>query len=210
MQTSLLRSAQSILALLLVATLLSTIGCHVKSTEFTGEISVTDGKWGGKLGFKAVVQAVGKDYILAAPHSGYTVIYTLPTNAFSLSTTSTAEATLTATSDSGYTSSTVVTLTPVSATSASGYTSYAFSVPDSTALETWVEQVSSNTISTLTFTADTAAFFTPKKTSGTYPASIKISSNQTGIVDEGSTYLTLDGIGDTPVTCETNVCPNIE
>ncbi len=125
--------------------------------------------------------------------TSFTIIANAPSGAFALDPNSPAQSTLTATTDTGYTSSVTVTLQQVTSTTvpvSNGDTVYTWSVPSTTALANWQQAVASHTTNSMQVTISSGLPLL-STASGTYTIPVQINSNATGVMDEGSTSITV-------------------
>jgi hypothetical protein len=203
---------------LLIILALSLGGCHVDSTEYSLQGTATCG--GGKGcsgsvtgGVKVIVKNLAPVNLSTASSAGYAVVISVPSSELTLSSTGTAQTTLTATTDTGYTSSIVVDMAPAgSATSTSldGYTAYTFNVLPSDALTKWVNTINSNTTDSSTIVSANSAAFTSAGQEGTYTVYAQISS-LAGDTPSVSAVFADPGITRTSSTCiNRTACPNLE
>ncbi len=184
-----LRAAVALFSLtaLLVAT---TTGCSV-----SGSCTVSGGSGTATSGSCTIRVSTNATGVTAmdfanAPSSGYSVIVNVPASNFTYDANSTTQTTLTATTDTGYTSSVVVDMQQVASTTApvaDGYAVYAFAAPNTASLQNWVQSVSQHTNQTVTVSSDTLAGFQDLGAAGNYTFYVSISSTQTGTVSVGST-----------------------
>jgi hypothetical protein len=143
--------------------------------------------------------------------AAYTLIWNVPSSDFTLNTQSPVQAMLTATTDTNYTSSITVTMSPAKSTTApvaAGYSVYTFSLENSTALSNWVSQVSSNTRSSATFSFSSSALFNLLANAGTYTVYLQVNSSQAGVTEAGSGTVTDPGANPPPTRCTGNNCQN--
>jgi hypothetical protein len=171
------------------------------TTTVSGTVTVT---------WKPVAQDLTVSDLQTAESSGYTVITNVPSSNFTLNSQNPVQATLTATTDQGYTSSVTVTLQPVTSTTspvASGYAVYTFAVPSSSELSSWVQSVVANSTSSTSVSASVATVFNSQGTSGTYTLYVQVNSSQTGLQTMGSAVYVVpsEGVGG---TCHTATCPD--
>jgi hypothetical protein len=144
-------------------------------------------KPGGGAGAMALAELTN------AVNAGYTIIITAPSNELALDPNNPAQATLTATTDTGYTASILVNMTFVSSapsTLVSGDTDYTFSLPASDALANWVNTVNLNTSKTATVGASSSTTFILSGIPGTYTVYLQIASPQIGKVAIGESTFT--------------------
>ena len=143
-----------------------------------------------KFGFKLTTKTgASPNAVSSALSSGYAVIIHVPSGEFSADSSSQPQATLTATTDTGYTSSIVVNLTPTGSASStlySGYTAYTFAVQSSSQLTAWVNSVNSHTSSTSTITATSTGSFLGAGDPGEYTVYAQLTSSQTGAISPAS------------------------
>ena len=128
--------------------------------------------------------------------SGYAIIVHVPDADVTYSGSSQPQATLTATTDTGYTSSFVVNLTPAGSAPSSlyaSYTAYTFNVQPSSQLTAWVNTVNAHTTSTSSMVTVSSTSFEPQGESGTYTIYAQFTSTQTGTVSVGSSSFTDPG-----------------
>ena len=119
--------------------------------------------------------------------SAYRLIFNVDPS-WTVNTASPSQATVAATTDTGYTSSITVTLTPTTSTTApvvSGDSVYTFNLPNTSAFETWAAAVAANTSSALTLTSSQTAVFTPSE-SGSFMVYIQTDTVQEGVATLGS------------------------
>lgn len=204
----------------LLAALLLPMGCTPPTRSVTAGAQCGGGKqctvtvsttwtWPGR----APVQQVAPADLAAAVNAGYEVILTVPPNELTPDTSSVAQATLNATTDTGYTSSILVNLTPTGSapsTLVSGDTDYTYSVPASNALTNWVNTVNQNTNETSSIDASTSTVFTAGGIAGTYTVYVQVTSQQTGTMPAGNATFTDVGTPTKPIPCHTSNCPNQE
>ncbi len=139
--------------------------------------------------------------------SGYSLIINAPTSNLVLASSSPVQTILTATTDTGYTSSTVATLQPIPSTTspiAPGYTPYTFVVENSPQVDNWAQEVSRQSSSSLSVSVNTDAAFTDLGNPGTYTFYAQLNSTQTGLLNGGSAVYThpeLPGTG-----CVGHIC----
>lgn len=127
------------------------------------------------------------------PPSSFTIIANAPSDAFTVDPNSPPQTTLTATTDTGYTSSVTVTLQQVASTTApvsSGDEVYTWTVPNTTALSNWAQAVASHTTNSMQLTSSSEFPLVSTK-AGTYTLAVQINSNATGVMNEGSTSVTV-------------------
>jgi hypothetical protein len=119
------------------------------------------------------------------------------------------QVTLTATTDTGYVSSITVTLQPASTTVApvnQGDVVYGYSVPSSTALTTWEQNVGANTTSETQISAASTLALTNNGNAGTYQVT-GIAQTPSGS-SSASTSISLGLPAPPPVKCPGNpTCP---
>ncbi len=183
-----------------LAILLLTAGCHVSETSGIS-INCGGGKpctYGGTVSLQVSNQSVGvaSADLSSALGSGYSVIVHVPDGELTYDSSSTPQATLTATTDTGYTSSIVVNLSPAGSVPSSlysGYTAYTFEVQPSSQLTAWVNLVNSHISSTASVVTASSAVFSPQGEAGTYPVYAQVTSNQTGTISNGSASFTDPG-----------------
>lgn len=195
-------------AALTAAFLLS--GC---TTSYDASVSVSsNGTVTGTatIHIKPVQQARGVPLVnfQSALSSGYSVILNVPTSNFSLNQSGTPQATLTASTDQGFTSSTVVTLQPVASTTspvAAGYSVYTFKVPNTAQLQSWTQQVSQHATSNLALTSNVDTVFDDLGNGNTYTIYAHINSIQTNVVSAGSVSYTSQPPA--PTNCVHSPCP---
>lgn len=155
---------------------------------------------GGTVGISISNNLVGVTSPLltsALTSSTYSVIVHVPSSELSLSGNSIPQATLSATTDSGYTSSVVVDLQPegsAPSTLVSGYTAYTFSVPQTTTLTNWVDGVNSHTVSSSNIASASSTVFLPAGQEGSYTVYPQVSSSQIGTLSVGSASFSDPGI----------------
>lgn len=171
-------------------------------TTVTASVSVT---------IKSAIENLIPSDFESSFSSGYTVIANVPSADFTFGTQNPVQATLTATTDTGFTSSTTVTLQPVTSTTApigSGYTVYTFAIPATSELNTWVQSVGANANSTMNLSATSTIPFNDLGTAGTYTFYIQINSSQTGVQPVGSIVYSDPGSGTPNPSCPPNKpCP---
>lgn len=127
------------------------------------------------------------------PATSFAIIVNAPSDAFAVNPNSPAQTTLTATTDTGYTSSVTVTLQQVASSTApvsSGDAVYTWSVPNTAALNAWEQDVAAHTTSTMQVTSSSGLPLMTTK-SGTYTIPVQINNNSTGVMNEGSTSITV-------------------
>lgn len=121
--------------------------------------------------------------------SSYNLIFNVPSSNLTLNTQSPSQATLTATTDTGYTTSLTVTLQPTTSTTApvaDGYTVYTFALPNSSDVSDWPAVVNQNTNDSVTITSSNTALFDSAGNSGTWMIYLHVNSEQTGPTPVGS------------------------
>lgn len=136
--------------------------------------------------------------LTAALNTGYEIIVTVPSNELKPDTNSVAQSTLTATTDTGYSSSILVNMTLVGTAPSSlvsGDTDYTYSIPSSAALTNWVDSVNLNTNETSTIVTATSTTFEPAGVAGDYTVYVQITSEQTGVVAQGNATFSDPGSG---------------
>ncbi len=184
-------------------------GCKVSGT-ISGSVTCGGGKpcsGTGTVGITVSSQAGGvtPDVLAAGPSSGYSAVIHVPSNELTLSQTGAAQTTLTATTDTGYTTSIVVDMEFTGAapsTLASGYTAYTFNIPPSDALTNWVNSVNNNTASSAAVVSTTSTAFTPAGQQGSYTVYMQISSDQIGVTSPVSAGFTDPGVGVKDTGCK--------
>jgi len=184
------------IAVALLALALPAIGCKVSETT-TVTTSCGGGKsctYGGTVSITVGNQSVGvaQADLSDALASGYSVVLHVPTDEFLYNSSSQPQATLTATTDQGYTSSIVVDLTLAGSAPSSlysGYTAYTFSVQPSAQLTNWVNTVNSHMTSGATVATASTAIFAPQGDAGSYSIYAYINSTQTGTISNGSAIM---------------------
>jgi len=136
--------------------------------------------------------------LVGAPDSGYTVLFHVPDSELTLATNNITQATLTATTDTGYSSAITVDLTPTGSnpsTLVSGDRAYSFVLPPSTALTDWVNTVNNNTMFTNVIDAESGVTFSLSGQEGTYIVYAQVLSTQTGTQPPSSVVFTDPGSG---------------
>ncbi len=193
------RTLVKTLAVLLLPLALPLGGCKVSGGEINGSESCgptgCTTTIGGKVNFNSVTGVTPTD-LTTALTSGYQIIVTVPSNELKLDPTAIPQATLDATTDTGYSSSILVNLTPVGSapsTLVSGDTDYTFTVPTTAALTAWVDSVNLNTNETSDIVASTTTVFDNAGVAGTYTAYVQITSLQTGTMPVGNATFTDPG-----------------
>jgi hypothetical protein len=171
-------------SLFLLPCLLFTQGCHVSQLSLEGDGSYnSNGSWSasGKVGLVIVSHSVASNVaqsdLSQFAYAGFVVSASVPSSAFSPDSSSQAVTTLTATTDTGFTSSIQVVLQTTSAAIDpinSGDAVYSYVLPDTPELEAWSATVAANTNSSATITSNGNLPFTG--TSGTYPIGLQITS----------------------------------
>lgn len=129
-------------------------------------------------------------------NSNYAIIVTVPSNELTLNPSAIPQATLTATTDTGYSSSILVNLKPAGSapsTLVSGDTDYTFDITTTPALIAWVDSVNLNTIETSTIVTAASTIFDPTGIPGTYTVYTQVTSTQIGTIPGGSA--TFEDIG---------------
>lgn len=192
---------------------LTTTGCEV--TE-SASMTVSCGPAGctyagtGSISIKQNVNAIPASNLSAAVSSGYITTIHVPTNELTPVSNGVTQATLQATTDTGYTSSIVVDLQPAGSapsTLYSGYTAYTFSVPSSTALTNWVAAVNAHTTSTSNVTSTTNSTFTVGGITGTYSVYAQVTSSQSDPVNTSASFSDI-GTGREPGCTPGKPCTN--
>ena len=178
-------------------------GCHVSqyTATFTETCALPGSSSsgctetaGGTATFvpKVIAQTVYPSDLVSTNDGSYTISISAPSNTYSLNSGATPETTLTATTDTGYSSSITLLLTPVSAVISPvnhGDAVFSFNLPNTPAVNTWVQTVSANTNTSLTLTTSASLPLTMVAGSGTVTASAVLTSNYTGTFNAGSTVI---------------------
>jgi hypothetical protein len=181
------KSLMHVRAFLLLPRLFFTQGCHVSQVAVSGTGSVSsNGTWsaGGTVSAVFVPHSVASNIaqsdLSQFPAAGFVVSASVPSSAFSSDSSSQAVTTLTATTDTGYTSSiqvvlqsTAAAINPINA----GDAVYSYVLPDTPQLEAWSATVAANTNSSASITSDGNLPFTG--TGGTYTIGLQITSTVT-------------------------------
>lgn len=143
--------------------------------------------------------------------AAYRLILNLPSDAV-LNTQSSVQATLTATTDTGYISAITVTLQPTTSTTqpvASGDTVYTFLLPNTSEVTNWASTVAANANSSISVTSSAVSGLNLLGTPGSYVVTIQEITEQTGTTTVGSIGVTDPGIT-SPTPCTTKNCPDQE
>jgi hypothetical protein len=190
-----LKSFTHVKALFLLHCLFFAQGCHVSqvSLQANGSYS-SNGTWtaGGNVGIvfvgHSVASNVAQSDVSQLPSAGFVVSASLPSSAFSPNPSAQAVTTLTATTDTGYTSSIQVVLQPTAAAINpinAGDAVYSYALSDTPELEAWVATVAANSSSSVTITNDGNLPFVG--TAGDYSIGLQITS----VVTDPSSVVTV-------------------
>lgn len=180
-----------------VLALFTLTGCThtVKASVSANSKGVVTGtvSWSWTVQSQISVADVSPSDLQQNPPTSFTIIVNAPSDAFAVNSNSPAQTTLTATTDTGYTSSITVTLQQVASSTApvsNGDAVYTWSVPNTTALTNWAQAVASHTTNSMQLTSAAGLPLVSTK-AGTYTIPVQINSNATGVMDEGSTSITM-------------------
>lgn len=138
------------------------------------------------------------DFTAAASSSSvlaFRLILNLPSDAV-INTQSPVQATLSGTTDKGYTSSITVTLQPTTSTTqpiAPGDTVYTFLLPNSSEVTSWASTVAANANSSINVSSSIVAGLNLLGNAGSYVVTIQEVTGQTGLTTVGSVGVTDPG-----------------
>lgn len=187
------------LAVLLLPFVLPLGGCTYSGTvgaSYNTQTGATTVSGSVTISSKAVANSIGTADLSSAINSGYTVTFAIPTAELTPALSNPVQATLTGTTDTGFTASITETLTPAGSapdSTYSGYTDYSYTMPSSQNLTDWVNSLNLNAINNATVVTTTNGIFAPAGTTGTYQVYVMLTSTQTGTVPGGSAVFTDPG-----------------
>lgn len=159
------------------------------STTTTGTVSVT-------IGGTSKVSGLDPGTIASLSPSEFTTITSVPASNFLPNPNSPAQSTLTASTDTGYSSSITINLQQVTSTTPpvnSGDAVYTYGIVSSadSQVTQWLQQVAANTNATAEITSVSNLPMTSLGNPGSYTLSGQANSNLTGLVNVGSSTLTV-------------------
>jgi hypothetical protein len=128
----------------------------------------------------------------ANPPQSFTVIGNAPASNFVVNTSTPAQSTFTAITDTGYTATVTVDLQRVTSTTAPvnpGDAVFTWAVVNSPQLQAWVANVQSNTVSTLQLSGSNVLPLLSLGNAGTYTITGEINANSTGVLNAGSSTI---------------------
>jgi hypothetical protein len=191
------------LAALLCLLCLPTIqGCHVSGGSVSTSVSVND-QTGAVTTTVSGTLNIAPDMTYSGlavadlsdiPSSGYVVSLSVPSGSFVPDQNNTPTTTLTATTDTGYTSSITVVLQPTSPAINpinSGDIVYSYSLPNTSQVNDWIQQVALNTSSTTTLSSSAGLPVVAVGNPGTYNIAVEITSAQVGSVELGASNISI-------------------
>ena len=155
--------------------------------------------------------AAPQDFSAAASSTSvqaYRLILNLPSDIV-LNASSPVQATLTATTDTGYTSSITVTMQPTTTTTAPvapGDAVYTFLLPYTSAVANWASAATANANTSINVDTSVVSALTLQGAPGTYTVTIQEITEQTGLGTTGSVGITDGGGGGTGNHCK-KACP---
>lgn len=158
-------------------------------TSGTGSVMIT-------IKNNMVVSGLDPSTLASLSPSDFTTITSLDASNFSPNTSSPAQATLTASTDTGYSSSITVNLQQVASSTPpvnTGDAVHTYAVSDANLgqVTAWLQQVSNNTSSAAQITSVASLPMNSAGNPGTYTLSGQANSNSTGLVSVGSATMTV-------------------
>jgi hypothetical protein len=175
-------------------------GCHV--SQFTSSTTVTCAVSGPTEGAcsiavteaitvvpKVVAQTVGASDLASTADGSYTISASAPSSLFSANTSVASTTTITATTDTGYSSTITVSLTPTSPAIApvnEGDAVFSYNLPNTPAFNSWVQTVAANTNASMTLTSSAALPLQITAAPGSFTVTTVLTSNDTGSVNTGN------------------------
>jgi hypothetical protein len=139
-----------------------------------------------------VAQTVGIDDLGSTSDGSYTVSASVPSSIFSADPNGFPTTTLTVTTDTGYSSSIILNLTPVAAAISpvnSGDVVFSYNLPSTPEFNAWIQQVAASTTSTMTLTTSAGLPLLITGAAGTYKINTVLTSNSVGTFPTGSMQL---------------------
>lgn len=195
--------------------LLFIVGCTVSGTV-QGSVSIssngtTTGTIGGgvTVSSKAVVGSLDTETFRGIPGGGYTVSVSAPASDFSADTTDLSNVTITATTDTGYTSSVTATLqqtSPAISPVNPGDVVVSYALPNTTQMNEWIAQVAANSNSSVSISSSAAVPIINQGNPGTYSISSALTSTTVGNYNIGSASFSVKPLGTKPCVGG-NPCP---
>ncbi len=199
-------------ALIPLLTLFCLQGCHVSQVAISTQVSCpTGGSSAGNCTVtvgatttivpNAVADTVGSDDLRSTTDGSYIVSASVPGSAFIADPNSTPTTTISVVTDTGYSSSITLSLTQVAPAISpinGGDVVYSYNLTDTPELDAWIQQVSANTISTMTLTNSSGLPVQFVGDPGDYTFTTVLTSNSTGTTAPSSvqvTYETPSGSG---------------
>lgn len=179
-------------------------GCHVGSVSFTGSAACTvNGPNAGDCtvtaggvvnilpGAKA--QYVSANDMAATTDGSYVLSVSAPSTQFTTSAGDVAVTTITANTDTGYSSTITLPLTPVNpvvSPANSGDAVYSYNLPSSPQLAAWTQQVTANTSASMDITSTATVPLRSTGTAGSPTLTSTVTSNSIGTVNAGNINFT--------------------
>ena len=181
-----------------VSLLLLLNGCHVESYQVSSSVSVSStGTVTTTVGVSATIKPnavmsnVEASDVAALPSTGFVVSASLPSSNFTPDGSNIPTTTITAVTDTGFTSSITVQLQPTNPVIGpinTGDAVYSYAVPSTSALNSWAQEVSQNTASSATITSTGGLPFISAQNPGTYPVTVEVSNTQTSPTTSSTQY----------------------
>lgn len=199
-------------ALLCLLCLPTMQGCHVSGGSVSTSVSVND-QTGAVTTTVTGTLNIAPDMVYSGlavadlndiPSSGYVVSLSVPSGSFIPDPNGTPTTTLTATTDTGYSSSITVALQPTSPAVSpinSGDVVYSYSLPNTTEVNDWIQQVALNTSSTTTLSSSAGLPIVAVGNPGNYNLNVEITSAQVGSIDLGTSNISVQP-SDPPPSCD--------
>ncbi|MGA3262585.1 MAG: hypothetical protein ABSC47_00910 [Terracidiphilus sp.] len=136
----------------------------------------------------AVMKSVEPSDLATIKDGSYTLSISAPSSVFTANASQSTTTTISVTTDTGYSSSITLLLTPTAPAIApvnSGDTVFSFNLPDTPAFDAWMQNVTANTIAKMSVTTQGAVPLVENSTLGIVTITTVLTSNSTGDVDLG-------------------------
>jgi hypothetical protein len=186
--------------LLVLPLMLSLQGCHVSGGSITGSTTCTDNgpnagictsTLGGTINFQpsSTLASAGTDDLATMADGSYTLSVSAPGAIYTPAPNATPTATITVTTDTGYTSSIGVVLSPVAPAIAAvnaGDAVYSYNLPSTPDFAAWIQQVSANTNSTMSISSSAGIPLQAAPGSGVVTMTTVLTSNAVGTYNVGN------------------------
>jgi hypothetical protein len=205
-----MKLVKQVSAVVCIASLLTCSGCSASiSQSFSASRNLATDQTTLQETTTVTIQLGGgakPNFVTDGNVTTYGLVQSIPSE-FTPNTSSPAQVTLTATTDTGYVSSITLTLQPTSTTVGpvnQGDVVYAYAAPSSTALTTWEQNVGANTTAQAQISAASTMPLTDTDNPGTYQLTSIVQTPAGSATSSTSIGIGLSGIPGPPTGCPSN------